>query len=94
MSGGSCEAVLAIAAWTSWAAASIFRLRLNWRAICVAPRALEELIESSPAIVENWRSRGVATAAAIVSGLAPGRLAVTWMVGKATFGRSLVGSCW
>jgi hypothetical protein len=46
-----------------------------------------------PAIVENCRSRGVATAEAIVSGLAPGRLAATWMVGKSTFGRSLTGSC-
>ncbi len=27
----------------------------------------------------------------MVSGLAPGRLAVTWMVGKSTFGRSLTG---
>ena len=34
---------------------------------------------SIPAIVENDRSSGVATAAAIVSGLAPGRLAVTWI---------------
>ena len=30
--------------------------------------------------------------AAIVSGLAPGRLALTWMVGKSTVGRSLTGS--
>ena len=35
-----------------------------------------------PAMVENCFSSGVATAEAIVSGLAPGRLAVTWMVGK------------
>src|SRR5215471_14977162 len=46
-------------------------------------------MESSPAIVENWRSRGVATAEAIVSGFAPGRLATTSSVGKSTFGRSL-----
>ena len=43
-------------------------------------------------MVENWRSSGVATDAAMVSGLAPGRLAFTWMVGKSTFGRSLTGS--
>ena len=48
-------------------------------------------MESRPAIVENCRSRGVATADAMVSGLAPGRLAVTWIVGKSTFGRSLTG---
>jgi hypothetical protein len=34
----------------------------------------------------------VATADAMVSGLAPGRLAVTSSVGKSTFGRSLTGS--
>ena len=44
-------------------------------------------------MVENCRSSGVATAEAIVSGLAPGSDAPTWMVGKSTFGRSLTGSC-
>ena len=44
-----------------------------------------------PAMVENCCSSGVATAEAIVSGLAPGRLALTWIVGKSTFGRSLTG---
>jgi hypothetical protein len=29
----------------------------------------------------------------MVSGFAPGRFAVTWMVGKSTLGRSLTGSC-
>ena len=43
-------------------------------------------------MVENWPSRGVATAAAMVSGEAPGRLAVTWMVGKSTLGNSETGS--
>ena len=45
-----------------------------------------------PAIVENCCSSGVATAEAIVSGVAPGRLAQTMMVGKSTLGRSLTGS--
>src|SRR3954454_22494922 len=40
----------------------------------------------------NWRSSGVATADAIVSGLAPGRLAWTWRVGKPTWGRGATGS--
>src|SRR5699024_1050176 len=35
---------------------------------------------------------GVATLDAMVSGLAPGRLAVTMSVGKSTLGRSLTGS--
>ena len=39
----------------------------------------------------NWRSSGVATAEAIVSGLAPGSEAEIWMVGKSTLGRSLTG---
>ncbi len=43
-------------------------------------------------MVENCFSKGVATADAIVSGLAPGRLALTLIVGKSTFGRSLTGS--
>ena len=38
-------------------------------------------IESTPAMMENCFSSGVATAEAIVSGLAPGRLAETWIVG-------------
>ena len=44
-----------------------------------------------PAMVENCFSSGVATAEAMVSGLAPGRLAVIWMVGKSMLGRSLTG---
>jgi hypothetical protein len=58
------------------------------------PSALVDVIESMPAIVVNCRSSGVATAEAIVSGLAPGNDAVTWMVGKSTLGRSLTGSFW
>ena len=64
----------------------------NCKVIEVVPWALVELNESSPAIVENWPSRGVATADAIVSGDAPGRLAVTEMVGKSTLGNSETGS--
>jgi hypothetical protein len=39
----------------------------------------------------NCRSSGVATALAIVSGLAPGRLAKTLIVGKSTCGRGATG---
>jgi hypothetical protein len=60
--------------------------------ISVRPSEFEELIDVTPAIVENCFSRGVATDAAMVSGLAPGRLALTWIVGKSTVGRSLTGS--
>ena len=58
----------------------------------VLPCELLELIDVTPAIVENCFSSGVATDAAIVSGLAPGRPALTWIVGKSTVGRSLTGS--
>ena len=47
----------------------------------VLPWLLRELIEVMPEIVANCFSSGVATDEAIVSGLAPGRLAFTWMVG-------------
>src|SRR6267143_177314 len=49
------------------------RLRSNWRVMLVEPRPLEEVICVTPAMRLNWRSRGVATAEAMVSGLAPGR---------------------
>ena len=70
------------------------RKSVNCSVIWVIPRAFVEVIESRPAIVENCFSSGVATAAAIVSGLAPGRLAETERVGKSTFGRSLTGRSW
>ena len=47
----------------------------------VEPSPLVDVMLSMPAIVENCFSSGVATAAAIVSGLAPGRLALTVSVG-------------
>ncbi len=92
MSGGSWRCAAAIAACTSWAAASRFRDRLNWRVIWLEPTPEVEFIESRPAMVENCRSSGVATEEAMVSGLAPGREAETWRVGKSTFGRSETGS--
>ena len=58
----------------------------------VEPSELLDVIESMPAIVENCFSSGVATEDAIVSGLAPGKDALTRMVGKSTLGRSLTGS--
>ena len=45
--------------------------------ICVELCVLTEFIVSMPAIVENSRSSGVATEAAMVSGFAPGSTAVT-----------------
>src|SRR5258708_28000837 len=51
-----------------------------------------EVSSVSPAIPPNWRSSGVATDDAIVSGLAPGRFAETWIVGNSTCGRGETGS--
>ena len=48
------------------------------------PSEDDEVIEVMPAMVENCRSIGEATEAAMVSGLAPGRVAVISMVGKST----------
>ena len=56
------------------------------------PSLLLDDIESSDAIVENCFSSGVATALAIVSGLAPGSDALTEIVGKSTAGRSDTGN--
>jgi hypothetical protein len=84
--------VRAICDWTSCAAASILRVRSNCSVMLVEPWTLLELIEVTPAIVANCFSSGSATADAIVSGLAPGRPALTWIVGKSTFGRSATGS--
>ena len=52
----------------------------------VEPCELVERISLTPAIVPMARSSGVATLVAIVSGLAPGRLAETKMTGKSTCG--------
>src|ERR1700757_1186429 len=93
MLGGSCRAAAAIAACTSCAAASRFRDRTNCSVMFVLPRVDADDIVSRPAIVENCRSSGVATDAAIVSGLAPGSEADTWIVEKSTSGKSLTGSC-
>src|SRR5450432_3332623 len=60
--------------------------------ICVCPRLDVDVMLSMPAIVENDFSSGVATVAAIVCGLVPGSVALTVIVGKSTFGRSLTGN--
>ena len=78
---GSRPSALAMAAWTSCAAASMLRESVNWTVTVVEPWVFCELMLCTPAMVENWRSRGVATDEAMVSGLAPGSSAFTWMFG-------------
>src|SRR6266567_7790265 len=60
----------------------MIRVPLNW---------LEEVISVTPAIRPNCRSSGVATAEAMVSGLAPGKLAWTRIVGNSTCGSGATG---
>jgi len=92
MVAGNCRAVAAIAEFTSCAAASMSRSSTNCSVMRVVPWLDTELISSIPGMVENCFSSGVATADAMVSGLAPGNSAVTWIVGKSTFGRVDTGS--
>ena len=58
----------------------------------VVPSADDEVIMLMPGIVAKARSSGPATDEAIVSGLAPGREAVTEIVGKSTRGSAETGS--
>src|SRR5215470_13283051 len=91
ISAGSLRDALAIAACISCAAASMFRLRLNCTVIRPTPSPLTDVIESTPAMAANSRSSGDAIDAAIVEGLAPGKLVDTVIVGKSTFGRAATG---
>ena len=59
----------------------MLRLRANWSDMEVPPWVLLEVMTSMPGMVESSFSSGVATEDAMVSGLAPGRLAFTEMVG-------------
>src|SRR5579863_2677041 len=68
------------------------RLRSNCNVTLVTPRELEDVISVTDAMRPNWRSSGVATEEAMVSGLAPGNDALTEMVGKSTWGRGETGS--
>ncbi len=78
--GNDARAAL-IAACTSIAAASMLRSRSNCSTMRVCPSELFDVIWLTPAILPSARSSGVATVAAIVSGLAPGSEAETEIVG-------------
>src|SRR5262245_39655240 len=80
-----------MAACTSRAAPLMSRLRSNCSTIAVEPRLLVEVISVTAAMCPNCRSSGAATEVAIVSGLAPGSAACTWMVGKSTWGSGATG---
>ena len=80
-----------IAPWTSRAASSMFLFIANSRKIRLLPSELLELIEFKPEILPKDRSSGVATLDAIVSGLAPDRLAFTVIIGIDICGKGATG---
>ncbi len=81
-----------MAACTSRAAPLMSRDRSNCSTMVVWPTRLCEVISLTSAMVPRWRSSGSATLEAMVSGLPPGRLAVTNTVGKSTVGSEATGS--
>ena len=78
---GSCARDALIAACTSRAAASTSRPSSKRSSTWAEPWVLEDVISLSPGMVPSARSSGVATVAAIDSGLAPGRLALMLIAG-------------
>src|ERR1700741_2473066 len=69
----------------------MLRFKSNCKVMLVVPRKLDEVISLTPAILPNCRSSGVATEDAMISGLAPGRLAPTEIVGKSICGSADTG---
>ncbi len=88
ISAGRRRAATVSAVCTSSAAPSMLRLRSNCTVMVVMPSADVEVSALMPAMVDSCRSIGEATEAAMVSGLAPGKVAVMAMVGKSTAGRA------
>ena len=89
--GSKVRAAL-MAACTSRAAPLISRFKANCSVMLVEPSDEREVISFTPAMLPSTRSSGVATVAAMVSGLAPGRDALTAMVGISTCGNGAMGS--
>src|ERR1035437_381506 len=67
------------------------RLKSNCMVIEVLPSELDEVISVTPARWLNRRSNGVAMEDAVISGLPPGKLAETEIVGKSTCGKGETG---
>ncbi len=81
MPAGRSGITAAIAVCTSTVALSMSRSSENCSVTFVLPEPLRDTIESSPAIVVNCRSSGLATDEAIVPGSPPGKPALTFSVG-------------
>jgi len=80
-----------MAACTSRAALLTSRFKSNIKEIRVEPSELRELISVTPEIEPKACSNGVATLEAMVSGLAPGKLALTEIMGKSICGNGATG---
>jgi hypothetical protein len=91
MSPGRSAMAALSAAWTSRAAPAMERERSNCSAMRDEPSPDVEVISVTPGISPRRRSRGAAMVAAMVMGSAPGRLALTRMVGISTVGREATG---
>ena len=89
---GSWPEAWLMADWMSSAAPSMLRLRSNCTVMVLVPRMLVEVMLVTPGIWPNCRSSGAVTELAMVSGLAPGSLVLTLMVGKSTCGSGATGS--
>src|SRR5438105_13009172 len=70
----------------------MLRPSANCDVMRVEPTVLCEVISVTSAMTPRWRSSGVATVAAIVSGLAPGICANTEIVGKSICGSGATGN--
>src|SRR5580765_6796238 len=90
---GSWLRAALIADCTSVAASLMLRDRSNCSVMRLEPSEEDEVISLTPAMRPSWRSSGVATVDAIVSGSAPGSCAVTEITGKSTCGSGETGSC-
>ncbi len=66
-------------------------LSVNCRVTEVLPSELVDDISVTPGMPLKPTSSGVATAEAMVSGLAPGRRALIWMVGNSASGSGATG---
>ena len=70
----------------------MLRLSEKRSVIVLRPKELTELIVSRPGICPTSLSRGAVTEEATTSGLAPGSVVMTSMVGKSTAGKAATGS--
>ena len=92
MPGGSWSMTPLMAACTSRAASFRSRSRSKNIRTSVLPVLLDDEMLVSPGMEPSARSSGPATVAAMLTGLAPGRLAETTTIGVSICGRGETGS--